>query len=172
MRVFSTFISMSRTKERTEAFIKHDQEGHKFGILITAKGLFGYDICGYCHFGQKEKEVVLEPFQQVFVLKVEKEGGFVKIEVVDGGKSEFLEEGMISQKFCFLRSPESDLFQEAQDHCRAAEDLKAKKRMSEGEREWEEGMKSYLEGGNKGSGIGEFECWSWSFLGGRMQARL
>ena len=153
MRIFPTFTSTSRDPEGAKTFLGRDKEGKKSGTLITAKDLFGYDVSEYSPF-EHEKEVILEPFQQVFVQKVEKEGEIVNIEVNDGGGSEFLIEGLIPRKFV-VEKPESEMFQEALDHCRAGNLLKVSGKREEVRREWEEGMKHFLEIAEKGNG-GEF----------------
>ena len=163
LRTFATFTSMTREKSGAETFLKYN-EGKLSGTLITARGLFGYDISGYSLFGQKEKEVMLEPFQRVNVRRIEKKDDVVNVELVDGEGSKFLIEGKIPRKYV-IKSPESDLLQGALDHCRAAEDLKDSGEMSEAEKEWEEGMKLYLEASKEKSKIGSLNVGVGMMLG-------
>ena len=164
LRTFATFTSMTREKSKAEAFLKHGSGGKLSGTLITATGLFGYDISGYSLFGQKEKEVILEPFQRVNVRGIEKKDDVVNVELVDGGGSEFLIEGKIPRNYV-IKSPESDLLQGALDHCRAADELKDSGKMSEAEKEWEEGMGLYLEASKEKSKIGSMNVGVGMMLG-------
>ena len=65
MRVFPSFASTSRDRGVGEKFLRDGRSG----TLITLNGLSGYDVCGYSDFSG-EKEVILEPFQGVFVCEV------------------------------------------------------------------------------------------------------
>ncbi len=143
LRIFPTFTSTSRSLEVAEGFSKRNRKMDERRTIITAKGLFGYDISGYSLF-PGEEEVLLEPFQQVYVEKVEEGDDVVMIDVVDRGDSEFLILGKIPRKYV-VKSPESEILQEAIDHCRIAEIMKGDKKIEEARNEWEKAMGKYSE---------------------------
>ena len=151
LRTFPTFTSTSRSLEVAEGFSIRNRKMDEPRTIITAKGLFGYDISGYSLF--PEEEVLLEPFQEVYVEKVEEGDDVVMIDVVDRGDSEFLILGKIPRK-CVVKSPESEILQEAIDHCRIAEAMKEDDKIEEARNEWEKGMGKYSELGNVGNRVG------------------
>jgi len=151
-KTFAAFTSMSRLEEKAESLLTFDKSGKKSGTMIHGKDLFGYDLSGYSFFGPGEKKVILEPFQQLIVSKVDKKD-VVMIEMRGKKDTKFLLERKIPKTFD-VKSPESEILQEALDHCRRAERWKNGGEMKEAEKEWKEGQKMFLEAAKTGSQIG------------------
>ena len=82
VKEWSAFTSMSTIREEAEKFLGRDG----CGTLIRGKGLFGYCIKGYSFFND-ENEVILEPFQVVYVESISEVGGISEVDVVDVGNT-------------------------------------------------------------------------------------
>jgi hypothetical protein len=159
LRIFPSFTSTSRDRGVGERFLKDGRSG----TLITLNGLSGYDVCGYSDFWN-EKEVILEPFQRVFVCEVNDRGDVLEIEVRDGGESEFLIEGLIKRKYR-IGSPESDMIEEALDHWRVVEELEIDGKDEEAEEERRKGMERCERAAENGSRIGMWNAGMGYLLG-------